>query len=85
MDDLPQCIKGESNPRRVDGNDPGYHYPINAVANLPDSPLYLAASRYYRLPEMRDGASAGVPHVCLTSHPPLVHQLEQQGGFDLSI
>jgi hypothetical protein len=24
------CIKGESNPRRVDGNDPGYHYPINA-------------------------------------------------------
>ena len=25
------CIKGESNPRRVDGNDPGYHYPINAT------------------------------------------------------
>jgi hypothetical protein len=25
-----QCIKRESNPRRVDGNDPGYHYPINA-------------------------------------------------------
>ena len=25
------CIKGESNPRRVDGNDPGYHYPINAI------------------------------------------------------
>ena len=25
-----KCIKGESNPRRVDGNDPGYHYPINA-------------------------------------------------------
>ena len=25
------CIKGESNPRRVDGNDPGYHYPINAL------------------------------------------------------
>ena len=24
------CIKRESNPRRVDGNDPGYHYPINA-------------------------------------------------------
>ena len=28
----PGCIKGESNPRRVDGNDPGYHYPINASA-----------------------------------------------------
>ena len=27
---MDQCIKGESNPRRVDGNDPGYHYPINA-------------------------------------------------------
>ena len=27
------CIKGESNPRRVDGNDPGYHYPINAWIN----------------------------------------------------
>ena len=27
---LHHCIKGESNPRRVDGNDPGYHYPINA-------------------------------------------------------
>ena len=26
-----KCIKGESNPRRVDGNDPGYHYPINAI------------------------------------------------------
>ena len=26
-----ECIKGESNPRRVDGNDPGYHYPINAT------------------------------------------------------
>ena len=26
------CIKGESNPRRVDGNDPGYHYPINALS-----------------------------------------------------
>ena len=25
------CIKRESNPRRVDGNDPGYHYPINAI------------------------------------------------------
>ena len=25
------CIKRESNPRRVDGNDPGYHYPINAT------------------------------------------------------
>ena len=25
-----KCIKRESNPRRVDGNDPGYHYPINA-------------------------------------------------------
>jgi hypothetical protein len=24
------CIKGESNPRRVHGKDPGYHYPINA-------------------------------------------------------
>ena len=30
MDYIPPCIKGESNPRRVDGNDPGYHYPINA-------------------------------------------------------
>ena len=28
------CIKGESNPRRVDGNDPGYHYPINALWEL---------------------------------------------------
>ena len=28
------CIKGESNPRRVDGNDPGYHYPINAYKRL---------------------------------------------------
>jgi hypothetical protein len=27
------CIKGESNPRRVDGNDPGYHYPINAMSS----------------------------------------------------
>ena len=26
-----KCIKRESNPRRVDGNDPGYHYPINAI------------------------------------------------------
>ena len=33
------CIKRESNPRRVDGNDPGYHYPINAygIARLVDS------------------------------------------------
>ena len=30
MDKYPHCIKGESNPRRVDGNDLGYHYPINA-------------------------------------------------------
>ena len=30
---IPHCIKGESNPRRVDGNDPGYHYPINAMHN----------------------------------------------------
>jgi hypothetical protein len=29
------CIKGESNPRRVDGNDPGYHYPINAMSMSP--------------------------------------------------
>ena len=29
-----RCIKGESNPRRVDGNDPGYHYPINAAKHL---------------------------------------------------
>ena len=28
------CIKGESNPRRVDGNDPGYHYPINATREV---------------------------------------------------
>ncbi|THU78085.1 cytochrome P450 [Dendrothele bispora CBS 962.96] len=35
------CIKGESNPRRVEGptgygphgNDPGYHYPIDATSN----------------------------------------------------
>jgi hypothetical protein len=24
------CTKRESNSRRVDGNDPGYHYPISA-------------------------------------------------------
>ena len=34
------CIKRESNPRRVElfnsnGNDPGYHYPINALMDLP--------------------------------------------------
>ena len=37
------CIKGESNPRRVEaalacGNDPGYHYPINALDKFPVSP-----------------------------------------------
>src|SRR5882762_11178162 len=35
-----KCIKGESNPRRVDGNDPGYHYPINAYLNY-------TASRFF--------------------------------------
>ena len=37
-----QCIKRESNPRRVDGNDPGYHYPINATKtefNLTDNTM----------------------------------------------
>ena len=34
-----KCIKRESNPRRVeyvstDGNDPGYHYPINAYRKM---------------------------------------------------
>ena len=31
------CIKGELNPRRIesyDGNDPGYHYPINASVSF---------------------------------------------------
>ena len=36
------CIKGESNPRRVDGNDPGYHYPINAIHNAPVYNLHRA-------------------------------------------
>ena len=35
------CIKGESNPRRVDGNDPGYHYPINAFFYSPLQNLYM--------------------------------------------
>jgi hypothetical protein len=36
-EDKKDCIKRESNPRRVElvtptGNDPGYHYPINATS-----------------------------------------------------
>ena len=33
MQEQKTCIKGELNPRRIEslyGNDPGYHYPINA-------------------------------------------------------
>ena len=28
------CIRRESNSRRIDGNDPGYHYPTNAWEKL---------------------------------------------------